>query len=534
MAEDRVRTSEEWWLPEAWDYETDILVVGLGAAGISAALAAHKAGVEVLNLEVAPFEYRGGNSSVCGGGFVEPVNVEDYIKLLYSFTLETGDIDQCRDLAEGLHGITAWMDELGISYMDTGRTAFNYYPDEFYENYETMNNSTRGIGKTGLEHHAVADEEGNQLFGAGFYKAFSDIYDALELPCLYETRGRELIQDPRNKEILGLRAEDKDGKSIYIKARKGVILACGGFEANDEMSQTYMKSCAHITQAGTPYNRGDGITMSQLAGAKMWHMDCVEWNGLGVRCMPDDPKFSWVSTSTNWQVDPEIIIVNKYGYRFYNESRRMGHTRTFPAVEFQGYAPDADQVNDYGGIPAYVIFDQNRFEKGKGMFDGGGLGLSMGWFGQKGIYTWSEDNSKELESGIIKKADTLEELADKLDLVGKEQFVETVNTYNKYVEQGLDEDFKRPADKMVKIERAPFYAIEVWPNYINTQGGPKHSSMTGRIVDVNENEIPRLYAAGELGSGYGILYNGSGNTSEAVMVGKRSAEDCAQLNNWDD
>lgn len=524
----------QWWLPEKWDYETDVLVVGLGGAGVSAAIAAQRAGVEVMGVEAAPFELRGGNTAVCGGGFVEPVDVDQYAEVLYRFTLQTGDRKQCRDLAQALTGITDWMDELDIAYMDTGRTSFNFFPDAYYENYETMDNSMRGIGQIGIEHHALADENGYQRIGGQyFYAAFADIYDELGIPTLYETRGRELVQDPRTKEVLGLRAEDASGASVYIKARKGVLLTCGGFEANDEMSQNYIKPCMHVTQAGSPYNRGDGVAMSQAAGAKLWHMDCLEWNGLGIRCMPDDPVNGWVSTSTNWQKENSIIMVNRYGYRFYDESKRMGHTRTFPAVEFQGYADSGDTINDYGGVPAYAIFDQTRFDEGKGLFDGGGLGLAMGWFGQKGLYEWSEDNSKELASGIIKKGDTLEELAEALGFVGVEQLAETVERYNGFVDAGVDEDFGRDPATMVKIENGPFYGIEVYPNYLNTQGGPKHYASDGRVLDENDEWIPRLYAAGELGSGYGILYQGSGNTTEAVMVGKHAAEDCAALDSWE-
>ena len=525
--------ADAWWLPEKWDYETGVLVVGLGGAGLSAAIAANKAGVDVMGIEVAPFELRGGNTAVCGGGFVEPIDLEQYTEVLFRFTLGTGDREQCADLAKGLQGICDWMDELGIEYMNTGRTSFNFFPDAFYEDPDNMNNSMKGVGAIGIEHHALADEDGAQLIGGKyFYGAFADIYDSLEIPTLYECRARELVQDPRTKEILGVRAEMPDG-DVYIKARKGVILACGGFEANDEMSQNYMKACMHMTVAGSPFNRGDGVLMSQLAGAKLWHMDCAEWNGIGVRLQPDDPLNGWVSTSTNWQKEDKVIMVNRYGYRFYNENRRMGHTRTFPALEFQGYADSGDTINDYGGVPAYVIFDQTRFDEGKGIFDGGGNGLAMGWFGQKGIYEWSEDNSAELASGIIKKGETLEELGEALGLVSVEQFVKTVERYNSFVDAGVDEDFGRNPEHMVKIETGPFYGIEVYPNYLNTQGGPKHSATTGRVVDNYEAEIPRLYAAGELGSGYGILYQGSGNTTEAVMVGKHAAEDCAALPDWD-
>lgn len=113
------------------------------------------------------------------------------------------------------------------------------------------------------------------------------------------------------------------------------------------------------------------------------------------------------------------------------------------------------------------------------------------------------------------------------------EFAEEVARYNGFVDAGRDEDFGRDPEKMVKIETGPFYGIEVWPSLLNTQGGPKRSNATCRVVDYEGNEIPRLYSAGELGSQFGLVYHGSGNTTEAVMTGKVAAENAATLEPWD-
>ena len=242
---------------------------------------------------------------------------------------------------------------------------------------------------------------------------------------------------------------------------------------------------------------------------------------------------SMVTTSTNWHTENRIIMVNKYGKRFYREDKRMGHTRTFPGTEFDGYADSTDTINDYAGAPAFAIFDQARFEEGPGNFYGGADKLAMGWFGQHDLYKWSDDNSAELASGIIVQADTLEELANKLGFVDADVFADTVTRYNGFVDAGVDEDFGRDPASMIKIETAPFYAIEVWPSLLNTQGGPVRKSLTSRVLDEEGNEIPRLYSAGELGSRFGLVYHGSGNTTEACMSGKIAAEDAAALDPWE-
>ena len=523
-----------FWMPAAWDRESDIVIVGFGAAGANAGIAAIKAGAEPLILEAAPRELRGGNSGVCGGGWICPTDVDAYAEFLYRLNLCVDDKDELREFAESLSGMCDWMDELEIDWMDTHRTGFNFYPKSFPEMADTMNNSMRGVTETGMEHHAMADADGNQAMGGKyFYEPMASVYEGLGGEVLYETRGLELVQNPQTGEILGVKAEDPNGSIMYIKARRGVILACGGYEANHEYTDNYVLPNMNIGVTGSPYNRGDGVRMAARAGAKLRHMSCYEWQGYGIRLFPDDPVMSMVTTSTNWHTENRIIMVNKYGKRFYREDKRMGHTRTFPGTEFDGYADSTDTINDYAGAPAFAIFDQARFEEGPGNFYGGADKLAMGWFGQHDLYKWSDDNSAELASGIIVQADTLEELANKLGFVDADVFTDTVIRYNGFVDAGVDEDFGRDPASMVKIETAPFYAIEVWPSLLNTQGGPVRKALTSRVLDEEGNEIPRLYSAGELGSRFGLVYHGSGNTTEACMSGKIAAEDAAALDPWE-
>lgn len=523
-----------FWMPAAWDRESDIVIVGFGAAGANAGIAAIKAGAEPLILEAAPRELRGGNSGVCGGGWICPTDVDAYAEFLYRLNLCVDDKDELREFAESLSGMCDWMDELEIDWMDTHRTGFNFYPKSFPEMADTMNNSMRGVTETGMEHHAMADADGNQAMGGKyFYEPMASVYEGLGGEVLYETRGLELVQNPQTGEILGVKAEDPNGSIMYIKARRGVILACGGYEANHEYTDNYVLPNMNIGVTGSPYNRGDGVRMAARAGAKLRHMSCYEWQGYGIRLFPDDPVMSMVTTSTNWHTENRIIMVNKYGKRFYREDKRMGHTRTFPGTEFDGYADSTDTINDYAGAPAFAIFDQARFEEGPGNFYGGADKLAMGWFGQHDLYKWSDDNSAELASGIIVQADTLEELANKLGFVDADVFTDTVIRYNGFVDAGVDEDFGRDPASMVKIETAPFYAIEVWPSLLNTQGGPVRKALTSRVLDEEGDEIPRLYSAGELGSRFGLVYHGSGNTTEACMSGKIAAEDAAALDPWE-
>ena len=192
-------TPNEFWLPEAWDEEHDIVVVGFGAAGVSAGIAGMKAGADTVVLEVAPKELRGGNSGVCGGGWICPTDVQGYADFLYRLNLQRDDKQELLEFSQTLSGMVDWIEELGIDYMDTKRAGFNFYPKEFHEMAPTMNNSLKGVSETGMEHHAMADADGNQAMGGKyFYEPMAEIYEGMGGTVLYETRGRELVQNPPN------------------------------------------------------------------------------------------------------------------------------------------------------------------------------------------------------------------------------------------------------------------------------------------------------------------------------------------------
>ena len=121
-----------------------------------------KAGADTVVLEVAPKELRGGNSGVCGGGWICPTDVQGYADFLYRLNLQRDDKQELLEFSQTLSGMVDWIEELGIDYMDTKRAGFNFYPKEFHEMAPTMNNSLKGVSETGMEHHAMADADGNQ------------------------------------------------------------------------------------------------------------------------------------------------------------------------------------------------------------------------------------------------------------------------------------------------------------------------------------------------------------------------------------
>ena len=183
---------------------------------------------------------------------------------------------------------------------------------------------------------------------------------------------------------------------------------------------------------------------------------------------------------------------------------------------------DAD-IQDYPRIPCHLIFD----EEGRKLGPIGNPVINDNRFD----YSWSVDNLKEVEAGIIARRGTLEELAEYLQ-IQYSRLRETVDRWNQLCHEGCDTDFHRPGGTMIPIESPPFYAIAAWPIISNTQGGPVHNA-DQQILDPFNRPIPRLYAAGELGSVFGHLYELSGNLTECFVGGRTAGLKAAAEVPWD-
>jgi predicted oxidoreductase len=141
------------------------------------------------------------------------------------------------------------------------------------------------------------------------------------------------------------------------------------------------------------------------------------------------------------------------------------------------------------------------------------------------IYEWSGDNRAEIDKGWIFQAETIADLAGKIgaDAAALET---TIRDYNRACADSHDPQFGRTEASLAPLDTPPYYAIELALTLVNTQGGPKHN-IDCQVLDYNDKPIPRLYAAGELGSFFGFLYQGGSNYPEAwafgQIAGKRAA-----------
>lgn len=234
-----------------WDFEADVVVVGDGGAGTCAAIAAHDVGLKALILEKAPFG--GGNTTCSGGGMAIPTDVAKATEYYRALTKGGVDAEWIPAFAEAMVGLTrrleAWGAELKYAKESPtyptfpGADAFNQLTRIDYASRETV------------AYEWIGQSSGNQLFN------FLDNQTKKRgIKVMFETPAKELIQEPITKEILGLRAESSTGE-IYVKARRSVVLTCGGFQNNKEILQNFLAFTAElpIYPLGTPYNTGDGI-----------------------------------------------------------------------------------------------------------------------------------------------------------------------------------------------------------------------------------------------------------------------------------
>jgi succinate dehydrogenase/fumarate reductase flavoprotein subunit len=483
-------------IPEKWDMEFDVVVVGWGMAGTAAAVTAHDDGAEVLILE--KMEEGGGNTRVCGGNIVIPRGME-FVDYLETLSFKTVDREIIEVFVEYAMKNGEWIREMGGEIQV-------FMPLEI--SYPAM------IAGAGFPHIRGAEavvkynikgtpEEGKP--SQRLWNFLTRLVAKRGIKVLTSTAAKELISG-LNGEVIGVRAE-QGRRAVDIKAKKAVILTCGGYENNPGMKWDYLPVKPALF-LGTPANTGDGIKMVQKIGGDLWHMtrlSCV----VGFKA----PEFE-AAFPINF-LSEGFIFVDKYGRRFVNEAGIEVHEYYSALTPF-----DIDKM-EFTRIPFWAIFDEQTRRRGP---------LSRGTAGyNRDLYSWSLDNSTEVAKGWIVHGKTTSELAAKIS-IASEGLEAQINRYNEHCQTGRDADFGRAKEDLRTLE-PPFYAIQLWPALINTQGGPRRDKES-RVLDPEGQPIPRLYAAGELGSIWGYLYQGACNVGEALVFGRIAGRNGAAEKPW--
>ena len=495
--------------PRHWDITTDVAVLGYGGAGACAAITAKDAGADVMIFEKC--EQGGGNTAVSSGGMMIPNNearAVAYLEKTFDFANSVKDEEQIKAfVAEAMKSKDFLMslkpDQKLYIY---GHAGFQSIPE------------SDAIDKWRFRTPAGVKARGGDMLFNNYRYAVEDVR---KIPVVYKARALELITE--NDEVLGVWVE-VDGVKKAVKARRGVVLATGGFEFDDAMLANHTMG-KDFHRLGHPGNTGDGVRMAQAAGADLWHMNALSCPlGLVVPGLKTALQINMLAAS--------YFYVDQDGKRFCNE-KMDNHTCVY-AVNY------LDAIKHrYPRIPCYVVFDEKA--RLRGPIVGG---ATSGYAINREHYKWSRDNSAEIEKGVIVSAPTIEALAEKIG-VPAENLAQTLKTWNENIKGGADKEFGRPLEKKGKLafegreaplvsaplDNGPFYAAKLYPALLNTQGGPRRN-VKGQVLTPFNKPIARLYSAGELGSMWGHIYQGACNNSEACVFGRIAGRTVAGEKPW--
>ena len=442
----------------------DVVIVGAGGAGLSAAVEAQAAGAKVVVLEKNPSA--GGNTLVSGGGLNVPGSpqqklrgVEDSVELFVQDTLKGGDYKGneklVRVVADGALAAAEWLTgDLGVRFMEDRLQQFGGHsvPRALISK---GNHGTELIQK--LQERAV------------------DTGALIKL----ETRATELLTDG-NGRVIGVAAVNAAGQDLTFNASKAVILTTGGFGANIEMRMKYNNEYdERYMTTDLPSTTGDGIAMAEKVDAALTGMEYIQTYPL---CSPVTGIISYVANS---RFDG-AVLVNAEGVRFVEEMGRRD-------LISKGILAQT-------GSSAFLVWGQE--------IEGAGHMTEI----HKDEYATMEKDD------LIFRADSLQELADhfKVDAAALEA---TISTYNGYVAAGKDEDFNRRG-RMRPVAEGPFYMQRVVPSVHHTMGGLVIDE-EAHVISTDGSPIPGLFAAGEVAGGiHGTNRLGGNAVTDVVVFGR--------------
>ena len=457
-------------IPNKWDEKIDVVIVGSGFAGLSAAAEAGAQGSKVIILEKRPTY--GGNSIINGGEYNswddkfhlrQKLNLgEDSTDLHKTDTLKGGDFYGSPELVDVLvKGATASLDWM----IDNGGLKLR----------DVLN---RTGGHTAYRTHTC--DEG---VGRGYTEALKKIAEGRGLEIRLNAEVTWIWRkdsDPLNP-IEGV--EVKIGKKIKnIQISKALILASGGFSRDIKMRQAFNPSIVpEFNCTNQPGATGEMIRYAQAVGADALQLAFIQLYPYA------DPETGILDAPAVYPFRGPgygIVYVNKLGKRFVNEMERRD-------------VVSMAQIKT-GMKPTYSIFNEAMIPK----------------MGTK------EEVEKGMAKGRFVKAETLAELATKLGIPA-DAVQETIKTHNSYMAEGKDPDFNRQYTKsMIPLAEGPFYAIAQWPAVHHTMGGLRINK-DAQVIDIWGNPIPRLYAAGEVTGGvHGSNRLGGNAVPDCIVFGR--------------
>ncbi|PBC50773.1 3-ketosteroid-delta-1-dehydrogenase [Rhodococcus sp. ACS1] len=535
---------------ETFDTTVDFLVVGSGGGGMAAAITAAHRGIDTLVIDKgATF---GGSTAISGGGIWIPnaptlrakgvvdsrESIRRYLDIITEGTVAADRLDAFVDKGPELMELLDRSPHMELYWV---KGYSDYHPeyeggrplgrtiecipfdtralkeDEQFQRPNSMKGPL-GLWVTSKDYHDLAmvkrTWKGRKASLVAAWRVASNVVRRRHMatggralvarmrmvlkdagvPLWLKTSMTELIVDGTGA-VVGVLAE-RDGQTVRIGARRGVLLATGGFDHNQDMRAKYLpRHGVPDVSAGARENTGDGIVAGQKLGAAVDLMDDAWW-------MPSvlHPMGAVIPLVSERCIPPSVIV-NGRGERFTNESS--------PYVNFVH-----DQL-DGGHVPAWFVMDNKAKSRYPFAQVLPGVPFPQGFY----------------DSGVVHKADTLRDLAEKIG-VKADTLVATVDRFNGFARSGTDEDFGRgesaydryygdPTMKnpcLDEIVQGPFYAIRCEAGDLGTKGGLV-TDADARVLREDGTVIDGLYATGNTSASVmGNEYAGAGATIGPAMV----------------
>jgi FAD binding domain len=472
--------------PSSWDAQADVVIVGGGCAGAAAALAATEAGARPLIIEATE---AGGGNALHAGGFLFDAAEGELLDHLDTLCFGRTERPVLEAYARGLHELDRWLTSIGAETV-----AFAPPPGRLPASFPSW---PAFPAAASISYRVVAGGEGRR--GEALWRALAAALRTRGVEVRTGLRAHELCLGEHG-EVVGVLAEG-GGEHRALAAAGGVVLACGGFEADATLTDAYLP-LGPSWPVGHLANRGDGLRMALTAGAALWHM--YGFFGWFAFRAPEFPAAFPIDFFA-----PSFVFVDADGRRFGDETGFEVHDRLRALMAYRPDRPNRPR------LPAFAVFDEAARSAGP----------LNGLLGSPNDYAWSADNSAEIARGWIARGRAPGELAAAAGLP-PDTLSETLERYGAAVRAGRDEDFGRSADTLVGLE-GPLYAIETWPGVAGTTGGPKHDARA-RVLREDGGPIPGLYAAGSVSSVWGYLTEHGGGLTDALVFGRIAGEAAAE------
>ncbi|MGE3771686.1 MAG: FAD-dependent oxidoreductase [Gammaproteobacteria bacterium] len=535
---------------KGWDREVDLVIVGSGAAGMSAALFAKRAGVESLILERAPI--RGGttaksaavlwipnNSTMRGLGLTDPK--EDAIKYMIRFSyptkyhpeaerygateLEYGLIESYYDTAAQTIDELAAMGALQtVPWYTWEEKLFSDYNNDVPEQKAPRGRALVPKHPTPGKHFHPKDG-GN---GAELVRQLGAALDAQGIPVLTKHRVERVIRRADGA-IVGVEAGLRDGSRVTVRARKAVIFASGGFTHHREYRENYLRGPI-FGGCAMPGSEGDFIRIGGAVGAAMGNLAHAWWVQQAL-----EPALEFSSTPMGiWAIPGDSMLqVDKYGRRLMNE-KGMYNERT--QLHFVWDPARAE----YRNLVTFMIFDRACLDNFGGIFPLPAKGAELPTYILEAATL--DELAQAIAQRLAKHATRLGGFA--LDAAFTATLKETVARFDTMAKAGKDLDFARGETQIERdlhlygatsvpetvypnlmmqplAEQGPYYCVLLCGCTLDTKGGPRVNTAM-RVLDTYGAEIAGLYAAGNCTAhpAAQAYWSGGGTLGPALTMGR--------------